>query len=215
MGEIVVATLLWDPNEHSHEFSRSYSEEWVEKLFDGFRRNLNRPFDFVCFVDRVRRFNRPIKQALLERRPIDYGSCIEPYKLNRPMILVGLDTVVVGNCDPLADYCFRGKVPLYPRDPYRPRIACNGVSLVPAGYSHIWERWNGENDMEWIRRHPHEFIDDHFPGLVLSYKGHVKKKGLGGARIVYFHGKEKPHELGLPWIREHWRCESENSTAAS
>lgn len=59
--------------------------------------------------------------------------------------------------------------------------------------------------MEWVRRFAHRFIDDLFPGQVLSYKGAVKRQGLGDARIVYFHGREKPHELPhVGWIREHW-----------
>jgi hypothetical protein len=180
-----------------------YTTEWVERLYDGFKRHLS-GFDFVCFVDEPKDFKRPILQERLERTPIDYGSCIEPYKLGEPMILVGLDTVVTGDCDPLAEYCLSGKVPLYPRDPYKPERACNGVALVPAGHSHIWETWNGENDMEWIRRGKHEFIDDHFPGLVNSYKGHVKQHGLGDTRICYFHGREKMHEIDAPWIRTHW-----------
>lgn len=180
-----------------------YTTEWVERLYDGFKRNLSN-FDFVCFVDNRKDFKRPIRQERLERTPIDYGSCIEPYKLNQPMILVGLDTVVTGNCDVLADYCRTGKVPLYPRDPFRKEIACNGVALVPAGCERIWKEWDGQNDMDWTRSRHHEFIDDRFPGLVESFKGKVKQKGLGDTRIVYFHGREKPHELDLPWIKEHW-----------
>jgi hypothetical protein len=46
------------------------------------------------------------------------------------------------------------------------------------------------------------------PGEVVSYKGQVKKHGLGDARIVYFHGHEKPPEAMCTrpgrWIKEHW-----------
>jgi hypothetical protein len=32
----------------------------------------------------------------------------------------------------------------------------------------------------------------------------VKKNGLRDARIVYFHGKEKPHEIDEPFVDECW-----------
>ena len=140
---------------------------------------------------------------MIAKKP-GYGDCIEPYRLGWPMILVGLDTVIVGNIDQLADYCLNAEKIALPRDPYSSERACNGVALVPFGQQKIFSEWNGENDMEWMRQQPHEFIDDLFPRQVVSYKGHVKKNGLGDARIVYFHGYEKPPELKLDWIRRHW-----------
>lgn len=202
---LTVCTLLWDANSRSRDFSRMYDEEWVHKLYRGFRRNLTVPFRFVCFTDRPRIFDPGIEQeAILAKRP-DYGACIEAYRTDGPMILAGLDTVIVGNIDHLATWCEKTDVQALPRDPYHPRIACNGVALVPRGWTRIAHQHKGENDMEWVRKFPHRFIDDLFPGEVVSFKGHVKKRGLGNARIVYFHGQEKPHQLpGVGWIKEHW-----------
>ncbi|MBN7777774.1 hypothetical protein JYP49_14330 [Nitratireductor aquimarinus] len=202
---LTVCTLLWDANRQSRDFSRMYDEEWVHKLYRGFCRNLTVPFRFVCFTDRPRIFDPGIEQdAILARCP-DYGACIEAYRTEGPMILAGLDTVAVGNIDHLAAWCETAKVQALPRDPYRPHIACNGVALVPKGWTRIAKEHRGENDMEWVRKFPHVFIDDLFPGQVVSFKGHVKKRGLARARIVYFHGQEKPHQLpGVDWIKEHW-----------
>jgi hypothetical protein len=201
-----VCTLFWQPNRASRDFSRCYDESWVEKLYRGFRRNLTVPFRFLAFVDRSYRFAEPdIEQMrLLDAEP-SYASCIQPYRLGVPTILVGLDTVVVGNIDHMAEYCLSANRFALPRDPYHPNIACNGVALVPAGHQLIGTAHEGENDMEWVRRFPHRYLDQVFPGQVLSYKGHVEKRGLGDARIVYFHGLKKSHELGhVAWIREHW-----------
>lgn len=202
---LYVSTCLWDANERSQSFSQCYNEVWVERLYDGFARNLTIPFEFVLFADRERKLSRPIRQATLERRPIGYGSMIEPFKLDGPTIIVGLDTVITGNVDALARYCMTGNRMLLPRDPFFPSQACNGVALVPQGYRAVWDEWKGENDMEWVRHFPHDYIERHFPRLVESYKGHVKREGLGDTRIVYFHGKEKPHELQhIDWIKQHW-----------
>lgn len=209
MGDMTlrVCTLLWDANEQGKDFSSMYDENWVEKLYRSFRRNLTRPFHFICFTDRQRKFDDPdIGQVItpdLGRN--GYADCIRPYALNLPMILCGLDTVVVDNIDHLADYCMDGGTFALPRDPYRPDIACNGVSLVPSGMRRVWTEHDGANDMVHVRRYPHVFIDDIFPGQVKSYKGHVKRRGWGGVKIVYFHGKEKPHELSDRVVREHWR----------
>lgn len=203
---LTVATLFWQANGNSKHFSTMYTEEWVEKLYRGFARNLSPPFRFVCFTDRERAFSEPIEQKIISARIPDYGTCIEPYRLGEPMILVGLDTVVVGDCDHLRDYCFDADRIALPRDPYKLEQACNGVALVPAGWSRIGTEHRGENDMEWVRRFPHNFLDDLYPRQVVSYKGSVEWNGLGDARIVYFHGDRKPHQLAHKrWLQEHWR----------
>lgn len=202
---LTVASLLWDANEKSARFSRCYNESWVRKLYAGFNRNLTIPWRFVLFTDRIRELPGVIKQEIFKSKNLDYGTCIEPYRFGVPMILVGLDTVVVGHIDHLANYCLTENSIALPRDPNKPDWSCNGVALIPEGHQHVYRNWRGQNDMQWMREQSHVFIDDLFPGQVVSYKGHVKKNGLGDARIVYFHGDEKPHELDLPWVKEHWR----------
>lgn len=206
---LTVATIFWQANESSFDFSRAYNEEWVERVYRGFARNLTKPFRFVCFSDRPRTFREPIEQEPILATKPDYSTCIEPYRLDAPMILVGLDTVITGNCDALADYCLSADVLAVPLDPYNPRQVCNGVALVPAGQrARMWDRFDRKtNDMEWIRANPYAVLDDLFPGQITSYKGHVKKRGLGDSRIVYFHGLEKPPEIEArtSWVREHWR----------
>jgi len=201
---ITVCAMLWDSNEKSFEFSQCYTEEWAERLYDGLERNLTVPFKMALFVDYERELNRPIEQHLLERRPIDYGSCIEPYKLPGPKIVMGLDTVITGNIDHLAKWAIAGNAFLLPRDPYAPHQACNGVAICPASLD-LWSGWDGENDMDWCRSFPHEMVSNVFPGDVVSYKGHVRDRGIENAKIVYFHGAPKMHELpGIAWVDEHW-----------
>lgn len=204
---LTICTLLWDANRLSKDFSRIYDETWVEMLYRGFARNLTAPFRFALYTDREREFTAPVEQIVEPGLGQGgYGDCIRPYGLGVPMILVGLDTVVTGNCDALADYCLTANRFALPRDPYHPNIACNGVALVPAGHQLIGLAHEGENDMSWCRAFPHRYIDDIFKGEVVSFKGSVKKNGLGNAKIVFFHGQEKPHQLtNIPWISEHWR----------
>jgi hypothetical protein len=207
VSELIVACVLWDANEHSFEFSTAYDESWVEKLYCGFRRNLTRPFRFVCFTDRKRDFRYPaIEQEAIEA-PFGYWSMMEPFRLNAPMILVGLDTIVTGNCDEMADYCFYGDRIAVPRDPIHPEKVCNGVMLVPAGQKALlYDRFpRGGNDMLWIREQEVAIIDDLFPGQCRSFRIHVRTQGLKDTRLVYFHGKMKPHELPhVGWVDRFW-----------
>lgn len=202
---ITIATLLWQANRSSKSFSSMYDEAWVEKLYRGFARNLTQPFRFVCYVDRPRVFKEPIGQRLIASATPGYLDCIQPYELDVPMILVGLDTVVSGNVDHLADYCLSGETFALPRDPYARHQACNGVALVPAGMGMVASIPKAADDMAHVRQFEHVFIDDLFPGQVQSFKGAVRDQGLGDTRICYFHGREKPHELsaGHPVLR-HW-----------
>ena len=202
-----IVTCLWEPNKHSQEFSRCYDETWVEKLYRGFSRNLTVPYRFVCFTDEQRTFKENIGQELIASDLIDYGCFTEPYKLNQPMILVGLDTLIVRNIDHFAEYCLSADKIALPRDPYKKERSINGVALVPQGQRKIFDDWRGENDMEWLRKFDWEPIDDKWPGQVLSLKAHrLRDIGMGDARIVYMHGRPKQNELGhIPWVKENWQ----------
>lgn len=203
---LTVVTLLWGANQNSRDFSSMYDESWAEKLYRGFARNLTVPFRFVCYGDREWTFSEPIEQVRLKDRIPGYSSCIQPYEQPGPMILVGLDTLIVGNIDHLARSAAERSTLGLPRDPYKPERACNGVALVPPGYQHVASDHEGENDMEHVRCYPHGFLDDEFPGQVVSWKAHVERFGVGDARIIYFHGKRKMDELtDHPVVREHWR----------
>lgn len=202
---LTVCTLLWDANEDSHDFSKAYDESWVLKLKAGFDRNLTRPHRFVLFTDKKRDLPSDIEIEWIQGKP-SYSSCIQPYRMGCPMILVGLDTIVVGNIDHMADYCMTDTHIALPKDPYDGDNACNGVALVPRNQDYVFENWTGENDMQWMRAQKHKCLDMLFPHQIVSYKAHVKDnpKVLRDARIVYFHGREKPGEVKEDWVDKHW-----------
>jgi acetyltransferase-like isoleucine patch superfamily enzyme len=193
---IRIITFIWDANDESKPFSSMYDESWVEKVYRGAARNLTQPFEFVCFTDKERKFNEPIVQEPFISKNPNYSAIIEGFKFDVPSIIVGLDTIITGNIDHLADYCLdNSNVMALPRDPYAKHRACNGVTLLPAGNKVIFDTHKGQNDMVWLRTFPHEFIDDLFPGQVESWKGTVRASGLKDERIVYFHGEGKAHQL--------------------
>jgi hypothetical protein len=220
---LVVSTLLWDKNEHTHPLSGSYDESWVEKLYRGFQRNLSIPFKFVLFTERKREFSEPIEQVMLSTKTPDFSNCIEPYQLSddHPMILVGLDTVIVGDINCFADWCMRGdKIALLRdaksyrlRDQGYPEQSINGVQFAPKGWRRIYDDWkHGMNDMHHMRKYPWVAIDDKWGReTVVSYKMQVRNNENRlptTAKICYFHGQPKmdsPQVNCLPWMQKHWR----------
>lgn len=206
---ITIAACLWEPNRHSFDFSKCYDESWVEKLYRGFKRNLTVPFRFVCFTDKDREFKEPIIQERLEAAEPSYGCLIEPFKLNEPMIVCGLDMVVLRNIDHMARYCLEADkiaLPMHPLHEWRGFI--NPVVFVPAGHREVYDRWRGENDMKWLNTFDCVNTDKLWRNQIKSFKLHgLKLRGQAGANIVYFHGSKKPHELAnrVHWIREAWQ----------
>lgn len=203
---ITVACCLWDANDQSFPFSR-YDESDVEKLYRAFKRNLTVPWRMVCFTERPRKFTEDIWQERLSANEPGYGALIEPFKLDEPSIICGLDTIIVGNCDDLARYCLEGSMLALPRDPFHPEMTCNGIALVPKGHGWLWREFTGGNDMEYLRGQPSALIDNVFPRAVVSYKGHVQYYGIEPEnRVVMLHGFPKAPELThLDWVAESWR----------
>jgi hypothetical protein len=209
---VTVACVLFDGDEGVPDYSRGiFTEEWVDRLYRGVARNTTRRFRMVCYTDRPRSFSEDVIQ-----RPIKLGyrnclSLLEPFAddLGR-VVFMGLDTIIVGNIDRLMDY--DGPFAML-QDPWAPR-SCSGVMAYP--YTpEIWQAFEaahelhaatallGEHpsDMVYLATQPHVLLDD---CGIYSYKAHCRGGVPADARIVYFHGREKPHELSHDWIAQHW-----------
>lgn len=202
-----VACCLWDANGRTEPHSRCFDETWVEKLYRGFKRNLTIPFRFVVFTDRKRSFCDGIDQQRLATNPPDYGCMIEPFKLNEPTIICGLDTIILRNIDHMADYCLMGKAIAAPIHPSKPQDGViNAIVFAPAGHRRVFDDWHGENDMVWLRKFAPVLTDDLWPREILSLKLHdVRRKGTQGASIIYFHGQPKCHQMGdTAWVKQNW-----------
>jgi len=197
--EVVVSCCLFTGGANVPKNSRAvFDAAWVDRLYRGVRRNYSRPFNLVCFTDQPYDFAEPVQTRDL-RLPVDWNTVLlECYAVPaRRLVVMGLDTVITGSLDEL--FAWDGELAA-PRDPNRPTKACTGVVLARGPVNVM-----GHTDMVAIDRLRPRWLDDLFPGQVVSYKKHVKIRGLGDARIVYFHGTEKPHEVDAPFIREHWR----------
>lgn len=207
---ITVAACLWEPNQHSRFFSRCYDESWVDKLYRNVASHLTQPFRFALYTDKPRKFEEPIEQRQIEMQNVHYGACMEPFKADEPTLFMGLDTIVVGNIDHLAEYALTASKPAVPRDPFAdtgPWKLTNAVVVAPKGCrAMLWDGYAGQNDMDWINTRDVAILDDLFPRQVVSYKGRIQRTGLEEeTRVVFFHGPHKAWELAhVGWIARAW-----------
>lgn len=212
-----------------------YTPEWVDKLYRGVVRHGKYLCPSVAVVtdveaneaDQVSEESwRPLPFVYPER---DWSSLMEMF---RPLvvgpegaILVGLDTIIVGDLTPIEEAC-KGLSCIAPLDPYHAPQICNAAVYVSQEKAEeIWDKWTKERDsalldskyryiggkfseMVWLRHHlnPDAYWDDLVPGAIQSWKvGLNQGPPREDTKMVYFHGKEKPHTIQQDWIKEHWR----------
>lgn len=201
-----------DVPEHSKGI---FTAEWVDRLYRGVKRNYTKPFKFVVYVDQDYEFNEPVEARKLILPYRNMFSLLEPFReTGDKQVFMGLDTIITGNVDFLDEYSGFWML----QDPWHPR-PCSGV-MVFDPQPQIWadieqnhEKYSKEatmfgypSDMILLNHYTPRVIDGEACGI-LSYKAHLMNKpgGIGDARIVYFHGESKPHELpGVPWVDKHW-----------
>jgi hypothetical protein len=219
----IITAFFKQVNPDVPSYSRCFDKTWVQKLYRGCMRHLPQQFRFICLSDYEDLwFEEPIEIIPLSGR---YRGCHHLMEAYRPdivckgvRIVMGLDTMIVGSLKELVQY---GGHFAAPKDPYHPETICAGCLLVgPCGAARIWKAWlETENqglwghlpsEMVWMRNHlpfKADLIDDLYPGQVLSYKVHIlaERKRPPDARVVYFHGRKKPHEIKDAYIAEHWK----------
>jgi len=196
---LTIATVYYAPHGRVPDFARGYTPEWVDRLYRGVARHLSAPFRFVCLTERPCAFTEPIEQQTLMTTRWDQ-ACKQLYGIAADrLLLLGLDTVIVGDLDDLVAY--DGPLAV-PRDPYHPDRPCNAVVLCPSRPD-LTEKHG--SDMRVLDGEPVDWLDDLFPKQIRSYKVHVLSDGLGDARIVYLHGSPKQPDIPEPWMAEAWR----------
>lgn len=196
---VTVVTLLYQPPGDAPAWAACYTPAWVDKLYRGVQRHYRGAFNFVCLADDFYEFEEPI-----DIQPLDLVAWMHVAKQcycvkGDRLVVMGLDTIIVGDLSEL--FAYNGALAA-PRDPYNPSQPCNGVVLCPPRPDIAV---CSGTDMDVLSKFHPDFIDDLFPGQVRSYKVHVRAEGLGNARIVYFHGWPKPNMISDPWVAEHWR----------
>lgn len=156
-------------------------------------------------------------------------AMFKPGLLQGRVLFLDLDTLILKNIDHLAAYdgpfatlhdFWRGRGGLGP-----------AVMLFDAAWAGtLYDEWKaegfpmrGNGDQTWLENRDQgrftksvDLLQDLFPGEFVSYKEHCTAARRGwrdlndqvpppaAARVVCFHGKPRPHEVG-GWVKDHWK----------
>jgi hypothetical protein len=204
-----------------------YSSEWVDRLYRGLKRNLRVPFRMVCLVDCDDYvFKEPVVPVRFSRSDLGWMALNEVYRpdvVTEQNCFIALDTIILRD---VTDMFSREHTLSMVKDPLQGKKLCNAIvfysreegarlwglySLDPDECARKYRIGSGyPSEYIWLQSvvgKPNEWLDDLYPGAILSYKAHVKRNNarVHTAQIIYFHGKPKQHQLREEWIKEHWR----------
>lgn len=136
------------------------------------------------------------------------------------VLFADLDTVIVGDLDSVlsVEAPFVALADFYRRPPLqRMRGLGSGLLRWTAGeQAELYDAFRADADVLMRKHAKHgdqEFIErlrpivsfweDEIPGQIVSFKVHCRKGIPENARIVCFHGKPKPWDLGVNWGTVH------------
>lgn len=192
--------------------------EYVNTLYDMVRRNLEAGLrgEFVCFTDSPFGLHKDIVT-----RPVPDGLEGWWHKLwlfspglfpeGDRVVFLDLDTLVLGALDDIVKY--DGEFAML-RDFYRDDGFQSSVMCWRAGFGqHLWDDYvkagkpthDIGGDQSWIEKRTRpDALQDLFPDAFVSYKVHCQKYPPKGAKVIVFHGRPRPHEVG-GWVADVWK----------
>jgi len=173
-----------------------YSEEYVEKLEAMVSQHTKYPFNFVC----IRASEFPGWWAKLDLFN----------KRSERTLYFDLDTVIVGNIDPLFEY--NGPFAII-KDWWAHGYNSSVMSIAPSFGRHIRTQFHKDymvryhGDQDWItERAPRaDLWQTIAPGAIGSYKADHLEDGPEDFSVVCFHGVPKPHEFTEGWVHDAWK----------
>ena len=192
-----------------------YDADYVRRLAAGVHKHLGMPHDFICLSNDPEVAGVGNNLALRHDWP-GWWAVMELYNIRGPALYFDLDTVIVGDITPLAQWAIDNPDDIASLRGFKGEWSATGVLAWGGDQSHIYDRFvratqegtfMGSTGL-MVDRHRYAsdqlFIDafgfiqqriqDFFPG-VYSYKHHCKNGLPADANVVCFHGKPRPHEL--------------------
>jgi len=205
-------------------WGNKYPIEYVRKLKAAVAAHLSVPHDFACVSNDARlddmgitRLPPPVafdgwwqKIGLFSAH---LAACIgDP----RPVLYLDLDVVITGALDVLLSFEIpqQGLLMAENFGPNKPHCAHNSSVMVwvSGDCTDIASSFRPEymqqlhGDQCFIWRAKNGRIDNFPRELVRSYKYDCTQAVPDGCRVVVFHGKPDPHEVGAAWVRQRWHA---------
>lgn len=219
-----VVTFLWRGDRWSGD---DHGEKYVDTLYRMVRRNLSTPFKFICFCDRDLSVHPKIEQRLFSKKDsLSWKGVLPRMYMYSPqaelygqVLALDLDVVIVGPLDDIAgyrgDFCVRSK--FKPGEEYKAdgdiigfnADKCRGIWYKFMKDPIAVENFTGGRERYFYRKAVvrEDRWQRLFPGQIVSYKRHVRRRGKPPKKavIVSCHGKPRPHQINESWAKENWR----------
>ena len=196
-----------------------YDSSYVERVERMAKKNLSVAHEFVCLSDVP---GVPGYQPLYNCWP-GWWSVIELFRLTGPVIVTGLDTLIVKNIDRLGELALTCPEDVFYMSRPQPKAArrgekwCSGIMIWNGDWSWLYHKFDYETHskkykleqrytahmLSLKRRVKIRAVQDYFDGYT-SYKNDCKRGLPAGAKVVLFHGKPRPHECKAKWVKKIW-----------
>ena len=199
-----------------------YSVDYVNILLAMIFRNTSKEFRFLCFTDDAQGLSHRADAMPLPLELKGAGWFNKLYlfkdglfKRGQQIFYFDLDTMITGSLDEIFDY--RGDFCILRDFLHLGSKYGSGVMSWQSGeVAHIWNNYQAAGyprvdggDQNWIEQQVQraDFWQDEFPSEFVSWKVYCRGGVPKDAKVVCFHGKPKPHELGDETIKTHWNKE--------
>jgi len=199
-----------------------YTVDYVERLRNMVSRNSTVPYEFVCLTD----LDIDLSICKSVKLQKSYGGWWSKVEIFRPELVVSsfviyfdLDTVILKNIDDFLTYEYH----MMALRPWNVKNQAAGMAASgmmawqnDGAFSFIFEQFKYENIKNFSGGDQHYISEilldngesvDYFQELfkgIYSYKRNCKRGLPPNARIICFHGKPRPHQLKLKWVKENW-----------
>lgn len=186
-----------------------FTVDHVERLRDQCARHAH-GVPFICLSD-VTLLEERDRIPLVHDWP-GWWAKMELFRLSGPVLYMDLDTSVVGDLSPLLEVSSLNRFTVLRDLNPSQRVMGSGLMAWSGSMLHLYSafaadakrhmadcnspRWHG--DQGFIERHTtdREYWQDALPGAVVSWKKHCASGVPDDARVVCFHGKPRPWEVG-------------------
>lgn len=213
-------------------WGNKYKSEHVNVLRRMLVRNLSLPHELVCATDNASGLDSGVRPAPLERQLIGLGNAYPKLAAFRPdaasiyggtrLCVIDLDCILCGNLDGLfarPEPFIIWRDALADRQPARFEYNTSLILMDAGSRSEVWNSFNPRqspqivrkegrcgSDQAWVSRSLNGEAAWSAADGVLSWRFDVGGKSLPRqARIVFFHGREKPWTLpNEPLVRKYW-----------
>ena len=196
----------------------------VLRLSNMLSRNITVPFVFNCLTDDTRLSTNGKVENIIKLKDglIKWWSKVELFRKDlinaKQIIYFDLDTIILKNIDDLimANFDFAALQPWNAKNRNNGLFASGMMSWCNGDYNFIYDEFDNNirnfpiGDQEYVsnilKNHGKQYtpLQTHIPGIY-SFKRNCRRHLPSDARIVCFHGKPRPWEVSLSWVKENYK----------